>query len=112
MGSTLVTTIGVVESVIDNIPSEEHFIRLCRKRSVFTNEELSQQWNFNRRYRPFIVNFLYTYSFPKKVIMQKLIEIGVIPSVKDAPRGFTLISIQNLRDTLRECQLDESIIVD
>lgn len=108
---SVVTTIGVVESVIDNIPSEKHFIRLCRKRSVFTDEELSKQWNFNRKNQPFIVNFLYTYSFPKKVIMQKLIEIGVISGVDDAPRGFTQISVENLRDILRECQADESIVV-
>jgi predicted nucleic acid-binding protein len=109
---SVVTTIGVVESVIDNIPSEERFIRLCRKRSVFTDEELSKQWNFNRRSRPFIVNFLYTYSFPKKVIMQKLIEIGVISGIDGAPRGFTPISVKNLRDILKECQADESIAVD
>ena len=108
----VVTTVGVAESVIDNIPSEEDFIRLCRKRSVFTDKELSKHWNFNRRNRPFIVNFLYAYSFPKKLIMQKLIEIGVIPSIYDAPRGFTQISVKNLRDILRECHVDESIIVD
>lgn len=109
---SVVTTIGVVESVIDNIPSEQHFIRLCRKRSVFTDEELLKQWNFNRRCRPFIVNFLYTYSFPKKVIMQELIKMGVISGIGGAPRGFTQISIKNLRDILRECQVDESIVVD
>jgi predicted nucleic acid-binding protein len=108
---SVVTTIGVVESVIDNIPSEKHFIQLCRKRSVFTDEELSKQWNFNRRSRPFIVNFLYAYSFPKKVIMQKLIEIGVISGIDGAPRGFTQISVEKLRDILRECQADESIVV-
>ena len=109
---SVVTTIGIVESIINNISSEEHFIRLCGKRSVFTDEELSEQWNFNKRYRPFVVNFLYTYSFPKKVIMQKLIEIGVISGIDGAPRGFTQISVKNLRDILRECQADESIAVD
>ncbi len=109
---SVVTTIGVVESVIDDIPSEEHFIRLCGKRSVFTDEELSDQWNYNRKYKPFIVNFLYAYSFPSKVIMQKLIEMGVISDIDSAPRGFTKISIKNLRDILRECQADESIAID
>ncbi len=92
---SVVTTIGVAEGVIDNIPTE-----------------LSEQWNFNRRLRPFIVNFLYTYSFPKKVIMQKLIEMGVISGIGGAPRGFTPISTKNLRDILKECQADESIVVD
>lgn len=109
---SVVTTIGVAERVIDNIPSEEDFIRLCRKRSVFSDEELSRHWNLYKRNRPFIVNFLYVYSFPKRINMKRLIEIGVIPSVEDAPRGFTQISVKNFRDILRECEADESIVVD
>lgn len=109
---SVVTTIGLVESAIDNIANEEDFIRLCRKRSVFTDRELERHWNYNKRNRPFIVNFIYAYSFPKRINMKRLIEIGVIPSVEDAPRGFTQITAKNLKDVLRECQADESIIVD
>lgn len=109
---SVVTTIGVVEKVIDKIPNEQEFIQLCRKRSVFTDEELSEQWNFNRMSRPFIVNFLYVYSFPKRINLHRLIEIGVIPSVNEAPRGFMPISIKNLKDILRECQVDENIVID
>jgi predicted nucleic acid-binding protein len=109
---SVVTTIGVVEKVIDHISNERDFIRLCRKRSVFTDEELSKHWNRYPRNRPFVVNFLYVYSFPKTINMKRLIEIGVIPSIDDAPRGFTQISVKNLRDILRECNVDESIIVD
>ena len=109
---SVVTTVGVAESVIDNIPTEADFIRLCRKRSVFTDEELSKQWNLFKTNRPFIVNFLYVYSFPKRITLRRLIEIGVIPSVNDAPRGFTQISVKNLRDILGECRVDESIVVD
>ncbi|MBT9132736.1 MAG: hypothetical protein DDT32_01580 [Syntrophomonadaceae bacterium] len=109
---SVVTTLGVVESIIDNIASEADFIRLCRKRSVFTDQELSKHWNYNKRNRPFIVNFLYAYSFPRRINMKRLIEIGVIPSVDDAPRGFTQISVKNLKNILQECQSDESIIVD
>ncbi len=109
---SVVTTIGVVENVIDNIASETDFVRLCRKRSVFTDKELSKYWNYNKRNRPFIVNFLYAYSFPKRINLKRLIEIGTIHSVNDAPRGFTKISVKNLKDILRECQADESIIID
>lgn len=108
---SVVTTIGVVESVIDNIGSEADFIRLCRKRSVFTDQELSKHWNYRKNNRPFIVNFLYAYSFPKRINMKRLIEIGVIKNVDDAPRGFREITAGNLRDVLRECQADESIVV-
>lgn len=108
---SVVTTIGIVEQVIVNIKNERDFIRLCRKRSVFTDKELSEQWNYRRSNRPFIVNFLYAYSFHKRINMKRLIEIGVIHSVKDAPRGFTRISLNNLQDIMRECESDESIII-
>jgi hypothetical protein len=109
---SVVTTIGVVENKIDNIASFEDFTKLCRKRSVFTDSELSQQWDYNKRSRPFIVNFLYAYSFPQRINMQRLIELGVIPSIEDAPRGFTQISVKNLRDILKESGSNESIAVD
>lgn len=106
------TTIGIVENIIDNIANEYDFIRLCRKRSVFTDKQLVEEWNRYKRYRPFIVNFLYACSFPKRIILKRLIELGVVPSVYDVPRGFAHISEKNLRDILKECQVDESIVVD
>jgi len=109
---SVVTTIGVVEKVIDNISTEQDFIRLCRKRSVFTDTELAKQWKRYTTNRPFIVNFLYVYSFPKRINRQKLFEMGVISDVYKGPRGFTPISVKNLKDILRECQVDESIVVD
>lgn len=105
------STIGIVERVVDNISNVEEFVRLCRKRSVFSDEELVRHWDYNRRYRPFIVDFLYAYSFPKRIILKRLIELGVIRSVTEVPRGFTEISTENLRDILRECQADESIAI-
>ena len=109
---SVVTTIGVAEGIIDNIRQKMISYVYCRKRSVFTDEQLANQWRFNKARRPFIVNFLYVHSFPKRINLHKLIEIGVIASVSDAPRGFMPISNKNFRDILRECQADESIIVD
>jgi len=108
---SVVTTIGVVEKVIDNISTEQDFIRLCRKRSVFPDTELAKQWNRYTPNRPFIVNFLYVYSFPKRVNRQKLFEMGVISDLYKGPRGFTQISAKNLKDILIESQTDESIVV-
>lgn len=109
---SVITTIGIAESVIDKIPTEEDFIRLCRKRSVFSDWELSKQWNYDKRNRPFIVNFLYTYSLPKRINLQSLIEIGVISGIDNAPRGFTRISVKDFRTIMKECQADESLAVD
>jgi hypothetical protein len=109
---SVVSTIGVVENVIDNIKNEQDFIAICRKRSVFSDEELSAHWNYRKNNRPFVVNFLYSYSFPKRINMKRLIEIGVIPDVNSAPRGFERITNSNFNDILRECQADENIVVD
>lgn len=86
------TTVGIVESVIDNIPNEETFIKICRKRSVFSDEELKKHWNYSQANKPFIVNFLYTHSLRKRPNLRWLNEQGIIPNILDMPRGFREIS--------------------
>lgn len=110
---SVISTIGVVENVITNIESEEEFIRLCRKRSIFSDEELKKWWNDKPKNRPFIVNFLYTDTFPMpKVNMKRLIEMKIIASVVDAPRGFVQIKNDKFEEFLKEARANESYIVD
>ncbi|MDF2804031.1 MAG: hypothetical protein K0S61_3934 [Anaerocolumna sp.] len=108
---SVITTIGVVEDVIINIDTSEEFIKICRKRSVFTDQELLAQWNYKRANRPFVVNFLYLYSFSKRITMKRLIEIGVIKDRFSAPRGFTKITTKNFVDIVEETKTNECIIV-
>lgn len=108
---SVVTTIGVVESVIKNISNSDQFISLCKKRSVFNDVELLKHWNYNEKNRPFIVNFLYTYSLPKRINMKRLIELGVLKGVQSAPRGFQKIGYDKFKNILEEAEVDESIVV-
>lgn len=106
----VVSTIGIVESIIDNIPSEEKFIDLCRKRSVFSDAELKKYWNWTPNNRPFIVNFLYVDSFPTpKVNLNRLRELNIIYS---APRGFEPMENSKFVELMREARANESYIVD
>ncbi len=89
------TTYGIVESVIDNIPNEITFIQSCRKRSVFTDEQLKEHWNYRKNDKPFIVNFIYAYSFRKRPNLKWLNENGIISDILDMPRGFREISREN-----------------
>ena len=107
----VVTTIGIVESVIKDISNEAEFVLKCRKRSVFTDTKLKEFWNYRKMNRPFIINFLYTYSFPKRPNLAKLIELGVIENTQSVPRGFELISNEQFYDIIKESQSNESIIV-
>jgi len=88
----VVTTVGIVESIIEKIPDESSFIALCRKRSVFTDEQLREHWNYYPNLKPFIVNFLYAFSYPKRPNLKWLNENGVIPNILDMPRGFRKIT--------------------
>lgn len=108
---SVITTIGIVESVVDGINSAPEFIETCRKRSVFTDKELIDHWNYYPNLRPFIVNFLFVYSFPKKINLDKLIELGVIKDIESAPRGFVKISKENFIDIIRETSTDKRYIV-
>ena len=109
---SVVTTIGIVESIVNGIQSEQEFILKCRKRSVFSDVELKKHWNYNVRNRPFIVNFLYTYSFPKRPNLAKLIQLGVVAGADAAPRGFEPISKDQFYKIITESQSNEGIIVD
>lgn len=109
---SVITTIGVVEEIHKSIKEEEEFIRLCRKRSVFTDDELKRQWKSSTPYnRPFIVKFLCCYSFPKRINMKRLIELGVIKDIESAPRGFEEISQDHFNKIIEETSCNDNIIV-
>jgi predicted nucleic acid-binding protein len=110
--TSVTTTIGVVQNIITNIKSEEQFVALCRKRSVFSDCELRKHWNYSTNGRPFVVNFLYSYSFPKRMNLKSLIDEGVIQSTKAVPRGFSQISDEQFNRILEVSEADGRIIID
>jgi hypothetical protein len=109
---SVVTTLGIVEEVRRDIDDEEQFIRLCRKRSVFTDKELREHWNYKPNNRPFITGFLYAYSFPKRPTLKDLIDNRVIKDIESAPRGFERITEDQLETILRLASADPRVIVD
>jgi hypothetical protein len=92
--TSVATTLGVVESVNLNIPSLAQFLQHCRKRSVFSDAELAKHWDWSKSNRPFVVNFLYVYTFPKRMNLKALREAGVM---NDAPRGFEPLTDQQFQ---------------
>lgn len=86
--SSVVSTIGIVERVHNNIPDFEHLKEICKRRTVLKEEELKAYWNKYKYSRPFVVDFLYAHSFPIRPNLKSLLELGVIKSINDVPRGF------------------------
>ena len=108
--TSVATTLGVVQNVVTNIRDRSHFIELCRKRSVFSDEELGKHWDYKPNNRPFVVNFLYLYSFPKRMNRKALVEAGVQSQM--APRGFEKLSEKQFEILLGGSCVDRRIIVD
>jgi len=110
---SVITTIGIVETVSAPVPDLSTFLQLCRKRSVFSDAELKQQWYSSPHgAKPYVVSFLYSYSFPDRLILKRLIELGIVRDVWSAPRGFTEIDDESFRTIIRETNSNERIVVD
>jgi len=92
--SSTVTTIGIVENIVDSINTFEDFKALCRKKTVISDEDLKNQfWDKYEKYKPFIINFLYAHSLPMpKPTLKDLNQLGVIPDIRNIPRGFIKIT--------------------
>lgn len=81
---------------------------MCRKRSVFTDAQLKEHWDYTPRNRPFVVNFLFVYSLPKRPTMQKMSENDIL---KSAPRGFELMKDDAFQRLLEVSDADARFIV-
>ncbi len=109
---SVVSTIGIVEEVVYDLKNVDDFIKQCRKGSVFPEADLKAMWNHNKSIKPFVVRFMYVYSFPHRINMQQLIDLNILQGVEDAPRGFKPITTQQFDLILKETRSDESFIVD
>lgn len=108
---SVVTTVGEVLEVKTDFQDENDFILYCRKKSVYPEQALREMWRYSTR-KPFVVNFLYAYSFPHRINMKELIDLKVLTGINDAPRGFKPITKEQFEIILKETRSDESFIVD
>jgi hypothetical protein len=108
----VVTTLGIVEDVHLDIRDGAQFISLCRKRSVFTDKELRGWWDYKKFNRPFIVGFLYAYSFPRRPTLKELIDNGIVRDVTSVPRGFERITADQFSTIISLSKTNPRIIVD
>ncbi|BBE15985.1 hypothetical protein AQPE_0122 [Aquipluma nitroreducens] len=108
---SVVSTIGVAQEIKYNFKDEDDFVLHCRKSSVFPEDQLRAMWRFSQ-IKPFVVRFLYIYSFPHRVNMKELIDLQVLSGVNDAPRGFKQITKEQFNSILKATKSDESFIID
>lgn len=113
--SALITTIGIVDEVIDNIKSESEFILKAQKRSIFNNEALKKWWNYNTDIRPFLINFLHVYSLKpqqrSKLIRKNLLDLGILTGEENELRGLKQITKEQLKTIIKEANINESYFI-
>lgn len=107
---SVVTTLGVVEEIQTGFNNEDEFVNYCRKGSVFPEHQLHEMWKY-RADKPFVVKFLYLYSFPHRINMKELIDLKVLAGVNDAPRGFKPITVEQFNTIIKETKSDGSFII-
>ena len=71
---------------------------VCYYSGLYT---LLSHWNYSPGNKPFVVNFLYDYSFPKRINMKRLIELGIISDVQLKSRSLPCITPPILAGSLR-----------
>jgi predicted nucleic acid-binding protein len=108
---SVVSTIGIAQEIRYQFKDEEDFVLYCRKSSVFPENQLREMWRYSPN-KPFVVKFIYVYSFPHRVNMKELIDLQVLSGVNDAPRGFKQITKNQFNNILKATKSDESFIVD
>lgn len=106
--SSVATTIGVVQDVIDDIPDQPSFLAACRERRVFTDKELQEHWEWSKT--AVRGEFLVVYSLPKRPTLEKLDGIGFVKA-NNAPRGFMCVTDESFERLPQISNADTRFIV-
>jgi predicted nucleic acid-binding protein len=75
------TTIGIVENIVTEIKDEKELYKICYNRTVLSKDELDAYWHWRPNNRPFIINFLYAFSFKKRMNLKNMLDEGILPSM-------------------------------
>jgi len=88
------TTIGIVENVL--CPKDlNELIEVCRKRTVLTERQLKEYWERYPKNKPFVINFLYAFSFVKRKTLKEMLDTKILPNM-DTVKTITRIERESL----------------
>ncbi|XWN37078.1 MAG: PIN domain-containing protein [Balneola sp.] len=108
---SVITTIGIVQKVHNDLSSFEELRAITRKRTVLSDKKLREFWDRFDWSNPFVVDFLYAYSLPKRPNLKLLIDNNIIKDVDSAPRGFSRISWDQATKILELANGKKSLII-
>lgn len=105
--SSVLTSIGVVDKIIDSFVDENDFLKQCQNRSVFTIEELKSFWRSHRTNLK-ILKFVYAKSLNNRLNLEYLWDNGIVPA-PNGPRPFTTITEEQFKMILKDSNTELNI---
>lgn len=101
---SVLTTVALVDEIIDNIQSENELLSICQNRSVFTVDELKEFWNL-KGHNLKILKFIFVKSFTKRLTLGYLWDKNII-CAPNGPRPFTLITDRQFDMIMRDSETE------
>lgn len=102
--TSVVTTLAMIDEIIEDVHSEDELLRLCQNRSVFSVEELKRFWSKHRSNIK-IIKFIFIKSLTKRLTLDYLWNHGIVypPS---GPRLFTKITDAQYAQIIHDSQTE------
>ena len=104
-----ITTIGVVCGLKDRFRSFDEFVAMCSRRSALTEKEMFDLWEKNPYYPPKVIDFLYIESLNKKIIVDRLAQLGFDTDLMK--NGIIKISSDLFDQIIKETGISTELIV-
>lgn len=102
--TSVITTVGIVDSIVSRFNNKDEFLEHCQNRSVFTDDELNAFWNKHRN-GIMIIKFIYVKSLTKRLTLDYLWQEGIIEP-PNGPRPFTRLSDERFNKILKDSQTE------
>lgn len=87
---SVLTSVGIIESLKYDFKTKEDFFKTCKNRSVFTNQELEDFWK-QKKEKILVVSFIFVKSLLKRLNLEYLWNNNII-QFPNGPRPFTKLS--------------------
>lgn len=98
--SSVISTVGVIDGIVDDFKSKENFMSYCENRSVFSKEELEEFWN-KHRYNLCVVKFIYIKSLTSKLTLGYLWDENIVQP-PNGPRSFMKLQDEQFEKIIKD----------
>ena len=98
--TSVVTTVAMVDEIINNVASKEQLHDICQNRSVFSVDELNNFWA-NHRNNLKIIKFIFIKSLTKRLTLEYLWDHDIV-AAPYGPRSFMKLSDEQYNQIIRD----------